>query len=154
MHQRPSSEANSRSASHEIPRLLRNLKVHYGIHEGLPMVPMLSEMNPVHALPLYFRKIHYNIILPPIPRSSKWSPPFRFSDQKSSSHSCYMPRASHPPWHAEEHTLGNSSLYNFLQPFLLMLSHSLQHHVLSHPLCSSFNMRDQVSDPTKCVKGR
>jgi hypothetical protein len=43
----------------EIPYLLWNLKV----HKGLPLVPILSQMHPVHKFPNYFPNIHSNIIL-------------------------------------------------------------------------------------------
>jgi hypothetical protein len=32
-----------------------------------------QQMNPVHILPLYFQKIHFNIILPSMARSTEWS---------------------------------------------------------------------------------
>jgi hypothetical protein len=56
MEQSPSWEANTSSGSQEIPRVLWNLKVQY-----------LSRINPVHALPSHFLKIHFNIILPSTP---------------------------------------------------------------------------------------
>jgi hypothetical protein len=51
MQQRPSSDANSFSASQEIPRILWNLKVYCNIRKNLPTVPILSQINPIHASP-------------------------------------------------------------------------------------------------------
>jgi hypothetical protein len=61
-------EANSHSAGQEI----RNLEVHYHIHNSLPLVLILSQMNPVHISPRCLPKIHSNIIFPYMPRSSVW----------------------------------------------------------------------------------
>jgi len=43
--------------------------------------PVLNQINPVHAHPSYFLQIHFNIIFPPMLRSSKWFLSFRFSNQ-------------------------------------------------------------------------
>ena len=51
MEQEPSWEANPFSASQEIPRIVWNLKVHYHFCRSLPCVPIVSQINPVHASP-------------------------------------------------------------------------------------------------------
>ena len=71
MEQSCSWEANSYTASQEIPCILWNMKVHYYIHKHLPPVPILNQINLIHDIPPYNFKIYFNIILPAMPRSSK-----------------------------------------------------------------------------------
>jgi hypothetical protein len=59
----PSLEANSSSTSQEISRILWNLKIHDCVHNSIPLAPNLSQINPVHSVPFYFFKTHFNIIL-------------------------------------------------------------------------------------------
>jgi hypothetical protein len=101
MEQSPSSEALSQS-SQEIVRLLWKQKFHYSVHKSPPLVPILSQTNPVPTFPSYSPNKHSNI-LPSTPRSSEWSLLFRFSNKNVArishrSHACYKPRRSHSPW--------------------------------------------------------
>jgi hypothetical protein len=57
-----SREADSLSASQEIPCLLLNPKVHYCAHKSLPLALILSQMNVVHILtPYFFTLCHVGI---------------------------------------------------------------------------------------------
>jgi hypothetical protein len=73
MQHSPSWEANWFSAIQEIPRILRNPKVHYRIHKYPPAVSILSQLNTLHTRTSHFLKIHLNIILPSTLVSPKWS---------------------------------------------------------------------------------
>ena len=59
----------------EFPCILRNPMVNYRIHNSPPPAPILSHMNPIHALPSYFFQNKFSIIYLFMPRSFKWSLP-------------------------------------------------------------------------------
>jgi len=52
--QSPSWDANSSSASQEIPHILWNPKVHHCAHNSPPRESTLRPMIPAHTLPSYF----------------------------------------------------------------------------------------------------
>jgi hypothetical protein len=98
----PSWEAANCAATQEIPSILRNPNVHYRVHKSPPVVPILSQINPIHTIPSYLSKIYY-IVQALTSRSSQWSLTFWLPHQYPICipllpHSCHMPRPSHPPW--------------------------------------------------------
>jgi hypothetical protein len=63
----PSGGAAKSAATQEIPSILLNPKVHYRVQKHPPLVPILSQINPIHPNPSYLSKIHFNIVHPPTP---------------------------------------------------------------------------------------
>ena len=100
MQQSPSWDVNRFSASQEIPRILWNPKVHYCIYKFPPPVPILSQINPVHAplQPTSWRSVlilssHLRLGLPSCLFPSGFAT--KTCIHLSSHRTCYMPLKSH-----------------------------------------------------------
>jgi hypothetical protein len=65
----PSWEAASFAAIQGLPSILRNPKVHYRVHKSPPLVPILSQIDPVHNNSSCLSKIYFNIV----PHLTSWS---------------------------------------------------------------------------------
>lgn len=59
-----------RSTSQEIPRFLWNWEVRDRVHNSPSLVPILSQINPIHTLQPNFPNMHFDVILTSTPRSS------------------------------------------------------------------------------------
>jgi hypothetical protein len=57
-------ETYNPSATQQTTFLLHNLKFHYGVQKIPPLGPIVSHINPIHALSSYFFGTYLNIILP------------------------------------------------------------------------------------------
>ena len=165
MKQSPSWEAKRFSASQELPRILRNPKVHYRIHKCPPPVPILNQLHPVHTPHIPPSAIHLNIFLPSTPGSSKWSLPLR-SPYQNPAYTSPLPHTCTCPTHlilldavtrtifCKQYRSLSSSLCSFLHSLFTsallgpnILLNTLFSNTLS--LRSSFNVRYQVSHPYK-----
>ena len=158
------------SANQEIPLILRNPNAHFRIHNSPPPVPILNQVNPVHATLTQFLKIHCNIILSFTLRSYKWTISLRIHHQTPErnfllSQTCHI--ATSPVHHllldlttqtvfGEQHKSLNFSLRSLLQcpttTTLLgenILLSTLFSNTLS--LCSSLSVRDHASHTFKAI---
>ena len=88
-------------------QLVKKLPAFYGARRFItavisapPPVPILSQLNPVHALTPHLLKIYLNIILPSVRGPSKWTLSLMFPHQNpvytsTLPHTCYIPCLPH-----------------------------------------------------------
>ena len=165
MVQSPSWAANWFAASQEIPRILRNTKVHYCTHRHPPPVSILGQPNSVHIPTSHLLEILPNIIHQSKPRSPQWSLSLWFPHQDPI-HPLSSPIRATCPAHlillnfithtilSEEYKSFSSSLcILFHSPATLSLlgPDTLLNTMFSNNLSflSSRNVSDQVSHPYK-----
>jgi hypothetical protein len=60
----PSWEAANCATTQELSSILCNPKVHYRAHKSPPLVPILSQIDPVHTILSYLSTIYFNIVHP------------------------------------------------------------------------------------------
>jgi len=98
--QRHSSQPNCSSAWHEISHILWNVKVHYCVHKNPPLVPTLSQINPIHAILSYFNTGHVNFpFVWPFQRTHPSTRPCVTSQSNSYGE---QPLAPHPTYKLDE----------------------------------------------------
>jgi hypothetical protein len=165
--QRPSEEANSSSASQEIPRILRKPGVHYRIHKSTPPVPIQARStvhvpHPTSLISILILSSHLRLGIP----SGLFPSGFPTKTQ-------YAPLLS--PTHTQGLCLAHFILLHFISRILVgyrpwsSLSRSLLHSPVTSSilvqiiflrilfsntlsLCSFLKMTDQVSHPYKTTE--
>jgi hypothetical protein len=60
-----------------------NLKIHYHIHKSPSSVLILRQSSPVYSFTFYYFGTSCNIVLPSMPKSSKWFLPSVFNENES-----------------------------------------------------------------------
>jgi hypothetical protein len=99
MEQDPSWEANSCSASQQIPLSTSNPKIHYRVHSSTQLVHILSQMHPIHNLPPYLPKIPAKIMSFHLRLCLPNSLSFRFSAPKLCKRIFLSPMRARSPTH-------------------------------------------------------
>jgi hypothetical protein len=143
----PSWGASNCTATQELPNILRNPKVQYRTHKRSSLIPILSQIIPIHTIPSCLPKIRFDIVHPPTSCSSHWHLYFWFSQQYLI---CIFPlpfvlhpRPSHPTW--LDHSNYTWRRVQVMKLLIMLFSptschfnplrsnYSHQHPVLTHP---------------------
>jgi len=74
--------------------ILWKSKIHYRVHESLPIDTVLNKLKLIHNFIPYFCMINFNIIIPSMPMSQIFRPKCNIYF----THVCYMSLPSHPSW--------------------------------------------------------
>jgi hypothetical protein len=149
-------EVNSCAATEELPNILWSPKVHYSVHKSPPLIPILSQINPIyttisHLSSFLILSAHLCLGLPSGLFHSSFPtnilPAFLIF-----LHSYYIPCPSHPPWLDHSTYLWQRIqiqilLYNLPITSSLFGSHILLSTLFSntHSLCSTLSITGQVS---------
>lgn len=106
------------------------MKVHYLVYKRQPLDHIMSLLYSIHTFASYFLKIRFYDYSPPMPGSSEWSLPSRFSDKLciyfvffltccAWIHTiCCYSLCSHCNKLVKKHELWNSLLCDFFCPFI------------------------------------
>jgi len=141
--QSPTRDTDSHAASHAIPWILLNPKVHHRVHMIPPLLLILSRMNMFHNLRNYCSKVHLNIF-PSARRSPDWFLPYIFSNENIISILPYPMSASYivhlvlhdfitRTFFGEAYKL-QCAVFSSLQPLSPLRSkYSPQHPLLKYP---------------------
>jgi hypothetical protein len=97
--QSPTCKAKGYSPIKGYTWLLLQRKVRYRVHNNPPLVPSLSQINPVHTPTTYWITIHFNIISSS-PTHLKWTPCFspNILNMFRPFHACYTHHLSYSHW--------------------------------------------------------
>ena len=111
-----------------VPQLVKKFAVFCGnrmfIDNSSPTVHILSHIDPVHVSQSHFLKLNFNNILPPTPRSPKWSLSLRFPHQNPVCTSPSFPIVLHAP------PFSFFSILSSAQCLVTSTDHSAPHYVI------------------------